>query len=255
MSSLNDQGAVVPPPTTRTLELLPSPLQGFTVDNVLTVDECQQLIELSESAGLKWSGERNGPRFAGHRQRSTFLHPDWAAKIYDVLAPLLIEHASPVHHDKFGMQQDLLGPVIASGMYTIVGINELFRASKYDAPDGNFRRHTDTAYVRDDQFAGFWTVLIYLNDDFEGATSFYTDDATQCLHVVQPRQGRILAFHHYQVHDGRRVESGTKWLLRTELMYRRIGPSVRDVPLPSSSSPPPSSSSSSLSTSIKKLFM
>ena len=238
MSSLNGQCAVVPPsasppPPTLTLELLPCPLQGFTVDNVLTADECQQLIKLSESAGLKWSGEHNGPRFSGHRKRSTFLHPEWASTIYDRLSPLLIEHASPVHHDKFGMRQDLLGPVIASGMYTIVGINELFRASKYDAPDGNFRSHTDTAYVRDDQFAGFWTVLIYLNDDFEGGTtSFYTDDATQCLHVVQPRQGRILAFHHYQVHDGRRVESGTKWLLRTELMYRRTGPSVREVPLP-----------------------
>src|SRR5690606_5025335 len=60
---------------------------------------------------------------------------------------------------------------------------------------------------------------IYLNDDFAGGeTRFIQGDS----HVdVKPKRGSALLFNHDTLHEGKEVLSGTKYLLRTEVMFRR----------------------------------
>ena len=63
------------------------------------------------------------------------------------------------------------------------------------------------------------TVMVYLNDDFTGgATRFYHLDRTVRL-SVQPERGTALVFVHRQLHEGSAVESGRKYVLRTDVMY------------------------------------
>lgn len=39
--------------------------------------------------------------------------------------------------------------------------------------------------------------------------------------ALQPRQGSVLLFNHHITHDGGTVESGLKYLMRTEVMYSK----------------------------------
>ena len=89
-----------------------------------------------------------------------------------------------------------------------------------------FQEHVDTCYTESDTLRSFYTVNIYLNDAFEdGRTRFFDDDhgLTFC---VQPKPGLALIFaqpaFRFYPHDGERVTGGTKYLIRSDVMYRRL---------------------------------
>ena len=68
------------------------------------------------------------------------------------------------------------------------------------------------------------TCLLYLNDDFRGgATAFHqlprsTRPITEPI-VVVPRAGDALCFRHEWLHEGRPVESGRKYVLRSDVFF------------------------------------
>ncbi|HEY1191131.1 MAG TPA: 2OG-Fe(II) oxygenase, partial [Gemmata sp.] len=90
-----------------------------------------------------------------------------------------------------------------------------------------FKPHHDGAHHRFRQFqASELTFLIYLNDDFTGgSTNFYRDFETYLQFGAEPRlrvrpvRGTALVFRHRQLHEGGVVESGRKYVLRTDVMY------------------------------------
>ena len=64
--------------------------------------------------------------------------------------------------------------------------------------------------------------MVYLNDDFEGgATNFYYLAGVPYL-SVRPVCGQALVFVHWKLHEGAPVERGRKYVLRTDVMCRRI---------------------------------
>lgn len=74
--------------------------------------------------------------------------------------------------------------------------------------------------------------MVYLNDDFEGAlTNFYSQtqkhyteaDPSKVIHALHPKSGSCIVFNHWLVHDGGVLHTGTKYILRTELMYKWSG--------------------------------
>jgi hypothetical protein len=86
----------------------------------------------------------------------------WSDRLFTRLQPFL----APAYHQAQSCHH-FLGPEVPSGKYLPVAVNDLLRVSQY-MPNGQFCRHTDTAYVRDEQYTGLWTLLLYLNDDVEG---------------------------------------------------------------------------------------
>lgn len=79
----------------------------------------------------------------------------------------------------------------------------------------------------------FLTLLLYLNDDFEGGeTRFYSDDV-HCrflrdrgdnktpAHIVVPAAGQALLNIHPILHEGAAVARGVKYVLRTDVLYQR----------------------------------
>jgi prolyl 4-hydroxylase len=100
--------------------------------------------------------------------------------------------------------------------WRLVGLNERFRGYLY-RPGMYFAPHGDGAFVRHDFERSLFTVMLYLNDDFEGGeTRFYRPDA-----VARPVAGDVLCFWHPLPHEGRVVTRGVKYVLRTDAMYRR----------------------------------
>ena len=61
-------------------------------------------------------------------------------------------------------------------------------------------------------------------DADEGAADGNGDvTAGLCVHDVVPRAGRVLVFQHNIWHSGERVSDGTKYVLRSEIMYEEVG--------------------------------
>lgn len=105
-----------------------------------------------------------------------------------------------------------------------VGLNERLRLYRYDVGQ-KFDWHRDGHFARDNGERSQFTFLIYLNDDFEGGATSFCDDTGLMpdgpLRVTLEK-GMALLFHHPIMHRGDRVTRGRKYVLRTDVMYRRI---------------------------------
>jgi hypothetical protein len=118
-------------------------------------------------------------------------------------------------------------------------INPCFRLSRYLAGSNGFTRHHDSQYCHSDSCRSCLSVVLYLNDDFIGGeTAFYqTVGATvsgltlkQELELVQtreccrvsPKVGCAVMFPHDLLHAGLPVTTGTKYVLRTDLIFTAI---------------------------------
>jgi hypothetical protein len=99
---------------------------------------------------------------------------------------------------------------------TAVGLNERFRGYRYTSGQ-RFNAHFDGAYVRNERECSEITVLRYLSNGFIGGDTFFHD-----LNVrVVPKTGLALLFDHRLLHEGCAVQAGTKYVLRSDVMYRR----------------------------------
>lgn len=97
-----------------------------------------------------------------------------------------------------------------------VGLNEMFRYYKYE-PGQAFKKHTDQSFIRNETEASYYTLLIYLNDDFKGGDTRFGDLA------IKPEKGAALIFLHSLEHSGSTVKQGVKYVLRTDIMFRLMG--------------------------------
>jgi len=134
------------------------------------------------------------------------------------------------------------------GPGTLAGLNRRWRFYRYDA-GGTYRPHLDGAwpgsslrgpdtssgeedaeYVYDafgDRLSRL-TLLVYLNAEFDGGcTAFYSaeDDGALRVDAVEPRAGSVLLFPHGDalgslVHEGATVTAGSKYVIRTEVLYK-----------------------------------
>ena len=112
-----------------------------------------------------------------------------------------------------------------------ITVNPVLRVLSYSSDDF-FEVHQDGSYQSDDGNKSFLTLQIYLNngggEDFKGgATRFFIpppksqpDGPITCTDVV-PRRGRMIIFQHNLWHEGERVVSGTKRVLRSEIMFAK----------------------------------
>ena len=118
--------------------------------------------------------------------------------------------------------------VWSAATWRLERLNERLRFLRYEA-GMYFRQHSDGFFVTDDESeVSFLTVHLYLqgSEDLQGgATRFFGEDRPGHVNVidVDPRPGACLVFqHHDLVHSGEDVVRGTKYTVRTDVMYRRV---------------------------------
>jgi prolyl 4-hydroxylase len=101
----------------------------------------------------------------------------------------------------------------------LVGFNERFRGYRYRRGQ-RFAPHFDGAYFRPNTGihaeGSQLSVLFYLNSDFSGGETRLIDYDV----VIVPKRGSMLSFAHAMLHEGSEVRAGTKYVLRTDAMYR-----------------------------------
>ncbi|MBU6951043.1 2OG-Fe(II) oxygenase [Hahella sp. HN01] len=99
--------------------------------------------------------------------------------------------------------------------WELIGLNERLRFYRYE-PGQYFKWHRDGSYARSEKEASLLSFLIFLNEDYEGGEIAFRWDK------IKPEKGSVVVFPHATMHQGSTVESGVKYVLRTDVMYREI---------------------------------
>ena len=106
-------------------------------------------------------------------------------------------------------------PETMHGM-TVYGANERIRCYRYKA-GMRFAPHADGAFHRSENDQSWYTLIVYLNDGFEGCSTTFIVEPEVC---IEPKRGKALLFQHPIIHEGSEVLSGVKYVLRSDIMYR-----------------------------------
>lgn len=195
---------------------LPEPARSkgklaFFLDNVLSPKECQEFIDEMESGeDFKDALVNVG---AGQQKMMTDVRKSKRKLVFDkTKAEMIFERI------KEFLPQEWEG-------HPIVSLNERLSVLKY-LPGDYFKPHFDGAYVRDDMSEGsFITIQLYLNEGFKGGNTTFLDGKIEKGWTgkdvgVVPKTGRVLVFQHQILHEGSLLESGIKYSVRTDVMYK-----------------------------------
>lgn len=170
----------------------------FVIHHFLSSAECAGYLSLGDELGYAAS-EVDFPN--GSRRAEEVRNNDRVVFDDAPLADVLFERARP-----------MLPSAIAGG--TLSGFNERMRFYRY-GPQQYFKWHKDGSFAKGPDEASALTFMIFLNDGFDGgATEFNTE-------FITPRAGMALVFPHRLSHQGTEVRSGFKYVLRTDVMYKR----------------------------------
>jgi hypothetical protein len=108
-----------------------------------------------------------------------------------------------------------------------VGINERLRLCRYE-PGQQFRIHRDGVHHRSPYCRSALTFMVYLTDGSEfdgGDTLFFVDGPGRAGNPaarIRPQRGSLILFNHDIWHAGEIVTRGSKHILRSDVLYRRI---------------------------------
>lgn len=170
------------------------------VENFLTPAECRGFIELAEKEGFNEALIR--VKGGGEVMNKDVRDNDrviWDNMMVATQLWSLVKQYMP--HDIDG--------------YEPIGLNERFRFYRYK--DGQqFKPHVDGSFKRDDKEMSKITLMIYLNEDFEGGSTTLIIENEE----IQPKTGMLFLFEHKILHSGNPVTQGVKYVMRTDVMYR-----------------------------------
>jgi len=178
---------------------------AFTLEDVLSADECVRLVEAAESMGFAQAGlGRSGEQVVctEFRDSGRLITEDPA------LAQLIFRRVHP-HLPRLWRGRRLLG------------LNEQLKFLRYH-PGQKFAAHYDGAFVRPGtQNRTCLTLQLYLSTEHVegGATIFCGYEGAEKGARCEPRAGRVLIFQHNLLHEGEQVRSGVKYTIRTDVEY------------------------------------
>ncbi|MET0405093.1 MAG: 2OG-Fe(II) oxygenase [Cystobacter sp.] len=186
-------------------------LPCFLLRGVFSRTECARLIQEAEAAGFLAMGGDYPPSYRDNDRR---IRDDeaLAEAVFARVRPFLPERIVDA----------------AGGSWRLRGLNPRFRYCRYRQGQ-RFSVHRDGAYARSPQVRSRLTCMLYLNDstEFSGGATRYSAERSEdaeVLGVVRPEAGTLIVFDHELWHDGEAVTGGTKYVLRTDVLYESESP-------------------------------
>jgi prolyl 4-hydroxylase len=178
----------------------------WTVDDFLSAEECE--ARLAALASAEWLAatvnSATGRVVRDHVRSNTVAvlrDPADAERLYARFRPHVPARLS--YESAAGRRE-----------VDLVGLKSPLRVYRYEAGQ-SFGVHQDQSYPGEGGSMSRLTFMVYLNDDFEGGhTTFPTVEK-----VVVPLRGRAVFFQHAILHAGEAVASGTKYVLRSDVLY------------------------------------
>jgi prolyl 4-hydroxylase len=172
----------------------------FTIEQLLAPSECEALVQRAETQGFE----------------SATIVTATAAKV----DPDTRNNDRCMFDDRtlandIWLRSRTAIPAVMGGRQAI-GLNERFRLYRY-MPGQRFAWHSDAPFRRENGEVSLLTFIVYLNAGYEGgATLFQSAQVTGEI-------GRALVFQHSLLHEGSAVVRGTKYALRSDVMYGSVG--------------------------------
>lgn len=189
----------------------------FVIKHVLSPDECTNTITRAEEAGFRQALVNVG---GGEMLMQDYRNSDRCIMDDDAFAEAVFDRIKT----KLPETMEVYGST-----WKLKGLNERMRILRYS--EGHFfAEHRDGSYARSNNEESFLTFMLYLNDgakDFVGgATHFIAPPQGSRIHriisEVVPSAGMVLVFDHRLMHEGARLFSGKKYVIRTDVMYERV---------------------------------
>ncbi|ETO29871.1 hypothetical protein RFI_07249 [Reticulomyxa filosa] len=174
----------------------------WSVSNIWSEEECKHYIEATETMGYESIDWEYAPEYRNCQRVLTLsetVSKDLWLRLRKHLTKEAVDFVRP-----FGFGNE--------GVWIPLGINAALRFTKY-GKGHYFKPHRDGSFVHDANLRSVYTVMIYLNEDFEGGeTRFFhthknerylTSNDFDAFHV-RPATGTCLIFNH--------DVSGTKYI-------------------------------------------
>lgn len=226
---------------------------SFVVDNILTIESCEKIIEDCDRIGF--ASYSSGKNYHGALQILV------SQEMADAVGQRLSRHIDLGQVE--ALREEMIvgsgGQLVEEDVRLVfAGLNRRWRIYRYDS-DGHetFAPHIDAGFppsgISDDGSTLLWdasdengdeivsrlTVLMYLNDDFIGGeTNFYGASSTNgddlnLIASVRPKPGSCLLFpqgvgeeaveyarKHWPLHEGSPVRSGRpKYVIRSDVLF------------------------------------
>jgi hypothetical protein len=175
------------------------------IENVFTKEECEDLIKISEEKGFETAGfyvDKYGKEhfFLNKRKSNRCIINDTS------LADKILYRIKNLIPREYNNRK-------------LHSVNYKLKFLKYNIGD-YFTRHHDGNYISENGSKSQITILIYLNNDYEGAyTTFFknSEDFNGC--IIKPSIGMVCLMDQKIEHEVNALISGTKYVIRTDLMY------------------------------------
>jgi predicted 2-oxoglutarate/Fe(II)-dependent dioxygenase YbiX len=168
------------------------------IEHFLSGEECTEFIEYAEEKGFKpaaviLDGQFEMRTDIRNNEKVSLDDPHMAAIIWESLEQFLPESELVAH-----------------------SLNERMRFYKY-SNNQRFTRHKDQIFELGELVSGH-TFLLYLNSNFAGGETYFSGNDIPDITVI-PKQGSVLLFDKRLRHKGNNVPEGTKYVLRSDVMY------------------------------------
>ena len=163
----------------------------WTVDDVYSPAECKDFVAEIEAASPELA--TNNPIY---RDQDRVIRDD------PVIAQELFRRLRPHLPSRIGS-------------FSLVGLNERLRMYRYRAGQ-RFPPHMDHWYKHGERVITLHTVLVYFNSNFLGGETRFMEQIEQ---TVVPVPGRVAVFQHKVRHEGCPVIRGTKYAMRTDVLF------------------------------------
>lgn len=185
---------------------------GFYITDLLTREECDNAIKFFDP-NMKEIYINKDYR---DMDQATLLSDEISLKLWDRIKHHFDDiKINPDNECFYGSSFDI------NGIWTPKGLNNYFRCSRYKA-GGHFSSHRDGFYHPSLNNRSLYTFMLYINDDFTGgSTKFLVDRKCSIKDTVDLKFscGTAIIFPHNYLHQGSIVESGFKYILRTDIMF------------------------------------
>ncbi|KAJ3049506.1 hypothetical protein HK097_009505, partial [Rhizophlyctis rosea] len=205
----------VPPPTQTKTSRYDVSVPGanvFCLDDFWSDEECKYFRDLAEKLGFEsidWEYAkeyRDCVRVVGKSEQL-------ARQLWSRILPHLRRSDLLARPYGFGASR---------GTWVPKGVNPCIRFTRYTTGH-HFKPHRDGGFVITDSYRSVYTLMIYLNDDFEGGlTHFHSDTEKDTIQTVRPKMGTAILFNHDVRHEGAPVTNGAKYIIRTDIMFERV---------------------------------
>ncbi len=180
------------------LEVIP----GVHVLPLLTPEECDFVIEEAnranwQTAQVVRAREEGGSILPTHRSSDVCFFRESTA-VWDLVHRAIEQTVRPLVHNAWGRDFPQHSEV------------HVLRYS----PGNFFKAHRDSGAEGSGIANRYFSVVCYLNDDFEGGQTTFPQEK----YSVVPEKGRAVVFPADYVHQGDEIRSGSKYILVTWLI-------------------------------------